>query len=51
MKIQSDHELPDDVRIHQIDYWVNSANHDLDVAETLFKNGKYDWRRFSVKIL
>lgn len=29
-----------------IDYWVNSAVHDLDVAETLFNNGKYDWCLF-----
>ena len=27
----------------QIAYWINSANHDLDVAETLFQSGKYDW--------
>ena len=27
----------------QVAYWINSANHDLDVAETLFKSGKYDW--------
>ena len=29
--------------IKQIAYWINSANHDLDVAETLFQSGKYDW--------
>ena len=29
--------------LRQIDYWINSANHDLDVSETLFKSGKYDW--------
>jgi len=23
--------------------WINFANHDLDVSETLFENGKYDW--------
>ena len=27
----------------QVAYWINSANHDLDVAETLFQSGKYDW--------
>ena len=27
-------------------YWVDSADHDLDVAESLFKNGKYDWCLF-----
>jgi HEPN domain-containing protein len=27
----------------QIAYWINSANHDLEVAETLFQSGKYDW--------
>jgi HEPN domain-containing protein len=25
---------------------LNAAAHDLDVAETLFKNGKYDWCLF-----
>lgn len=30
----------------QIKYWLNSAAHDLDVAETLFKNQKYDWCLF-----
>ena len=34
------------VRLRQIEYWINSANHDLDVSETLFKNGKYDWCLF-----
>ena len=28
---------------NQIAYWIKSAKHDLDVAETLFQNGKYDW--------
>ncbi len=27
-------------------YWINSAKHDLDVAETLFQSGKYDWCLF-----
>lgn len=27
-------------------YWINSAKHDLDVAETLFSAGKYDWCLF-----
>src|SRR6056297_2829913 len=30
----------------KVDYWINSANHDLEVAETLFQNGKYDWCLF-----
>ncbi|HDM75392.1 MAG TPA: HEPN domain-containing protein [Deltaproteobacteria bacterium] len=29
-----------------ITYWINSADHDLDVAETLFQSGKYDWCLF-----
>ena len=29
-----------------IDYWLESAEHDLDVADTLFGNGKYDWCLF-----
>ncbi|MEW6419598.1 MAG: HEPN domain-containing protein [Nitrospirota bacterium] len=29
-----------------IEYWLNSAEHDLDVAETLFQNKKYDWCLF-----
>jgi HEPN domain-containing protein len=28
------------------DYWINSASHDLEVAETLLQNGKYDWCLF-----
>ena len=27
-------------------YWINSADHDLEVAESLFDNGKYDWCLF-----
>jgi HEPN domain-containing protein len=30
----------------QIDYWLKSASHDLDTAETLFANKKYDWCLF-----
>ena len=30
----------------QIYYWLESAAHDLEVAETLFKNQKYDWCLF-----
>ncbi len=30
----------------QIEYWTESARHDLDVAETLYKNQKYDWCLF-----
>jgi HEPN domain-containing protein len=29
-----------------IAYWVDSADHDLEVAESLFKNEKYDWCLF-----
>ncbi len=29
-----------------MNYWVNSANHDLDVSEALFQSGKYDWCLF-----
>jgi len=28
------------------EYWLNSAEHDLDVAETLFQNEKHDWCLF-----
>lgn len=34
------------IRQSQIFYWVESAKHDLDVAETLFKTEKYDWCLF-----
>ncbi|MDI6735281.1 MAG: HEPN domain-containing protein [bacterium] len=30
----------------RIEYWLNSAAHDFDVAETLFDNKKYDWCLF-----
>jgi HEPN domain-containing protein len=30
----------------QADYWLESAAHDLDVAEALFQAGKYDWCLF-----
>ena len=29
-----------------IKYWLDSAAHDLDVAEHLFQSGKYDWSLF-----
>ncbi len=29
-----------------IKYWLNSADHDLDTAESLFKAGKFDWCLF-----
>ncbi len=29
-----------------IRYWLNSADHDLDTAESLFSAGKYDWCLF-----
>ena len=34
-----------DEKIH-IDYWLESAAHDMEVAETLFKSQKYDWCLF-----
>jgi len=33
-------------KFRQIVYWTESANHDLDAAETLFNTGKYDWCLF-----
>ena len=29
-----------------IDYWIRSAEHDLDTAESLYEAGKYDWCLF-----
>lgn len=29
-----------------INYWLKTAEHDLDVAESLFSSGKYDWCLF-----
>jgi HEPN domain-containing protein len=29
-----------------IKYWLNSADHDLDTAESLFAVGKFDWCLF-----
>ena len=29
-----------------VQYWLDSADHDLDVAESLFENAKYDWCLF-----
>ncbi len=29
-----------------IDYWLKSAAHDLEAAESLFENGRYDWCLF-----
>jgi HEPN domain-containing protein len=46
MKKSGNDTLKKLIRLRQIDYWINSANHDLDVSETLFKNGKYDWCLF-----
>lgn len=33
------------IREH-IGYWLKSANHDFEIAESLFKSGKYDWCLF-----
>ncbi|MBI5187357.1 MAG: HEPN domain-containing protein [Nitrospinae bacterium] len=30
----------------QVDYWLKSAAHDLEAAESLFQNQKYDWCLF-----
>lgn len=30
----------------QIDYWIKSAKHDLETAESLFKSKHYDWCLF-----
>ena len=29
-----------------IQYWLKSAAHDLETAETLFNNNRYDWSLF-----
>jgi len=29
-----------------IKYWIDSAEHDLDTANSLFSSGKYDWCLF-----
>ncbi len=34
-----------DVKKH-IEYWLKTAKHDLEVADTLFETGKYDWCLF-----
>ncbi len=46
MNQSSNKKLEKANRLRQIGYWVDSAAHDLDVAETLFKSGKYDWCLF-----
>ena len=33
-------------RTQQINYWLKSASHDMEAAETLFQNQKYDWCLF-----
>lgn len=35
-----------DMREH-IKYWLDSAAHDIDVADTLYKTEKYDWCLFA----
>ena len=47
-KLDND-RLKNSVKLRQIAYWINSANHDLDVAETLFQSGKYDWCLISIR--
>ncbi|MEK6590568.1 MAG: hypothetical protein AABZ11_07805 [Nitrospinota bacterium] len=34
-----------DIKQH-IDYWLKSAAHDMEVAEALFQNQRYDWFLF-----
>jgi len=46
MNNPSVNKLKKAVRLKHIDYWLNSADHDLEVAETLFQNEKYDWCLF-----
>ena len=46
MNNPSNYKLNKAVRLKHIDYWLNSASHDLDAAETLFQNEKYDWCLF-----
>ena len=29
-----------------VKYWLNSAGHDLETAESLFASGRYDWCLF-----
>lgn len=38
--------LKDLIKAKQVEYWLDSAKHDLDVSETLFQSGKYDWCLF-----
>ncbi len=33
-------------KAEHINYWLTTAAHDLDVAESLFQNGKHDWCLF-----
>lgn len=34
------------MKAEHIQYWLDSAAHDLDTAESLFQAGKYDWCLF-----
>jgi HEPN domain-containing protein len=34
-----------DIKEH-ITYWIDSADHDLETAESLFTAGRYDWCLF-----
>lgn len=39
--------MPADTPIKShVEYWIQSAHHDFDVAQTLFQAGKYDWCLF-----
>ena len=34
-----------------IQFWLDGADHDLDVAESLFSTGKYDWWLFLAQLV
>ena len=39
--------IPRNMDLHKhIEYWISSAEHDLETAESLFAAGKYDWCLF-----
>lgn len=44
--------LPDRMETREhIDYWIKSAEHDLESAESLYASGKYDWCLFICHIV
>lgn len=38
--------MKNEIITNHLTYWIESSNHDLEVAETLFQNKKYDWCLF-----